>query len=261
MKPDPAHRLPRRRRSVPYAVMAQRHATRSGADHGLDDFPTYPFATRALCEQVVDLAGMTVWEPTCNRGNMVRPLREYAAQVIATDIVRYSALGRTFDFLSLERGAERPAGAERVDWVIANPPFRLLEDFVRVALTVAERGVAMIVRTQVLEGLGRYEAIYRPYHGFYSFAQFVERVAMVEGRLDRLASTATAYGWLVLDKCQARPSALVHIAPCRYALEFRTDYIRGPVRPPLRRRRLRAAGPGGRIAVRSRRLRTSRRWW
>ncbi len=260
MKPEPAHRLPRRRRSVPYAVMAQRHAI-SGADHGLDDFPTYPFATRALCEHVVDLAGMTVWEPTCNRGNMVRPLREYAAQVIATDIVRYSALGRTFDFLSLERGAERPAGAERVDWVIANPPFRLLEDFIRVALTVAERGVAMIVRTQVLEGLGRYEAIYRPYHGYFSFAQFVERVAMVEGRLDRLASTATAYGWLVLEKRQARPSALVHIAPCRYALEFRTDYILGPVRPPLRRRRLRAAGPGGRIAVRSRRFRTSRRWW
>ncbi|MBP8234312.1 MAG: hypothetical protein KAY22_18610 [Rhizorhabdus sp.] len=237
--------------------MAQRHL---GHD-GLDDFPTYPFATRALCEGVIDLAGMTVWEPTCNRGNMVRPLKEYAARVIATDIVQYTALGSTFDFLSLERGAARPAGAERVDWVIANPPFRLLEEFIRVALAVAERGVAVVARTQVLEGIGRYEAIYQPYQDNYTFAQFVERVAMVEGRLDRLASTATAYGWLILDKLQPRPRSLIHIPPCRHQLEYRTDYIRGPLRPRLQRNGVRKLAWRGRIRAGRKGFRAYRRWW
>lgn len=44
---------------------------------GLDDFPTPPWATRALCWRLAmrhDLAGMTVREPCANRGYMVRPL-------------------------------------------------------------------------------------------------------------------------------------------------------------------------------------------
>ena len=53
-----------------HAVMAQRSEPRDS----LDDFPTPPWATRALCEKLIgarhDLAGMSVWEPACGQGYM-----------------------------------------------------------------------------------------------------------------------------------------------------------------------------------------------
>ena len=59
------------------AVMQQR----SEPHESLDDFPTPPWATRALCEQLkllgFDLPRQSVWEPACNRGYMARVLGEY----------------------------------------------------------------------------------------------------------------------------------------------------------------------------------------
>jgi hypothetical protein len=49
------------------------------------------------------------------------------------------------------------------------------------------------------ESSGRYEGIFSRTPPA-AFAQFVERVPMVKGRLDRKASTATGYAWLIWDK-------------------------------------------------------------
>ena len=66
------------------AVMQQR----AEPHDSLDDFPTPPWATRALCEWLGPeaLADMTCREPAANRGHMVRPLREYFAHVEASDV-------------------------------------------------------------------------------------------------------------------------------------------------------------------------------
>jgi len=47
---------------------------------------------------------------------------------------------------------------------------------------------------------------------------------MVKGRLDRKASTATGYCWLVWDKGERRKSRLGWVPPCRKELERDTDY-------------------------------------
>jgi hypothetical protein len=67
--------------------------------------------------------------------------------------------------------------------VITNPPFRLAEQFVLRAMRVARRGVAILARTVFLESVGRYKSIYTKTPPT-KFAQFVERVPMVKGRLD-----------------------------------------------------------------------------
>jgi hypothetical protein len=63
------------------AVMQQR----SEPHDSLDDFPTPPWATRALCEFLLfngyEIENCTVREPAANRGHMVRPLQEYFASV------------------------------------------------------------------------------------------------------------------------------------------------------------------------------------
>ena len=197
-----------------HAVMAQRHES---AD-SVDDFPTPPWATRALIEHVIgreNVTGKACFEPACGRGYMAEPLRSYFEDVLASDIVDYG-YGKVVDFLS----AKPPKG---VDWVITNPPFRLAEDFFHRAMAMANVGVAVLVRTVFLEGIGRLERVFSK-HPPTLVAQFSERVPMVRGRLDRKASTATGYAWVVWIKPLGAHTRLTWIPPCRKRLERDADY-------------------------------------
>lgn len=202
-----------------HAVMAQRHE----AHDSLDDFPTPPWATRALFEHVIGpWPGHLGWDPACNRGYMVRPMEEYMLAVAASDVHDYGLRRRGFvkhDFLQ----PYLPDGIAATEWIISNPPFRLGEEFVFRALEVASHGVAMLVRTSFLEGVGRYTRLFskRPPQ---IVAQFVERVPMVKGRLDGKASTATAYCWLVWSVPSPSASRTIWIPPCRKQLERAADY-------------------------------------
>jgi len=212
------------------AVMAQRHASIDG----LDDFPTPPWGGRALIRHVIgrqQVDGLTIWEPAANRGFLVRGLRDWGATVVASDVYDYGAGFPVFDFLRLRGGFfnELPPflPAEGVDWIATNPPFKSLLDFIRTAMAIAKVGVAMLCRTQCLEGVDRFERIFKPYADRWTFAVFVERIPMVEGRVDPQASSATSYGWLVVWKEPQPPEFLLarrHIPVCRHALEMPGDY-------------------------------------
>ncbi len=194
--------------------MAQRFEPKDS----LDDFPTPPWATRALMAHVLrqeDFSGFSCLEPACGRGYMAKPLGEYFGVVEAADIHPYG-FAETRDFLS------HPYEADSHDWVITNPPFRLSEKFVEKALRVARVGVAILARTVFLESIGRYDRIYRT-NPPTTFAQFSERVPMVKGRVDPKASTATGYAWFVWDK-RDEGSKLTWVPPCRKSLERHGDY-------------------------------------
>lgn len=200
-----------------HAVMAQR----SEAKDSLDDFPTPPWGTRALLEHVLgspqELKALSCLEPACGVGHMAKVLREYFGTVDASDIHDYG-YGRVRDF------TVGPIAADSYDWVITNPPFRLAEEFVLRALSIASVGVAILVRTVFIESVGRYERLFVP-RPPSEFAQFTERVAMVKGRLDPKASTATGYCWLVWrKKSETVEPKLVWIPPCRKSLERPKDY-------------------------------------
>jgi hypothetical protein len=147
---------------------------------------------------------------------MATALKEYFADVIAADAYDYG-FGQVRDFL---KHSYTPAS---VDWVITNPPFRLAEEFVMRAMPIARNGVAILARSVFLESVGRYEGIFREMPPT-KFAQFVERVPMVKGRLDRKATTATGYAWLVWEKGAGGLPRLMWIPPCRKDLERLSDY-------------------------------------
>ena len=202
------------------AVMQQR----SEPHDSLDDFPTPPWATRALCEwlghnwcpEPEDWPSFTVREPAANRGHMVRPLREYFGEVLASDVHDYGAGFPVSDYLF----GPLPAA---VDWTITNPPFRLAEQFIARAAASSRHGFAMLVRTAFLEGQGRYERLFKV-NPPSAVLQFTERVVMHKGRLAPEGSTATAYAWLVwmMDEEGTR---FDWIAPCRKQLERDSDYM------------------------------------
>jgi hypothetical protein len=199
-----------------HAVMAQRIEPSDSPD----DFPTPPWATRGLIEHVLDdkpaLRKMTCLEPACGAGHMAKPLKEYFAEVRCADAYDYG-YADIRDFLTY------PYETNAVDWMITNPPFRLAEEFVIRALRVARRGVAILARTVFLESSGRYNRIFRDMPPT-KFAQFVERVPMVRGRLDGKATTATGYAWLVWEKPVTGIPRLMWVPPCRKKLERTSDY-------------------------------------
>jgi len=189
----------------------------------LDDFPTPRWATRALLEHVLndfELGTASCWEPTCGRGFMAATLAETFASVRSSDISPYG-YGAELNFLKVP--SDSIEEADRPDWIVTNPPFRLAEEFARRAVALARVGAAMLVRTNFIEGAGRYERLFRDCPPAI-FAQFVERVPILRGRVDARASTATGYCWLVwVKKVEGRPS-LFWIPPRRKRLEQPGDY-------------------------------------
>jgi hypothetical protein len=101
------------------------------------------------------------------------------------------------------------------------------EDFIKRSLKLARQGVAMLTRTVILESVGRHERLFLKTPPA-RVGQFSERVPMIKGRLDRRASTATGYAWLVWEKDKNGGTALVWIPPCRKALERHDDYATYP---------------------------------
>lgn len=209
------------------AVMQQR-----SEPHGsLDDFPTPPWATRALCAALIagghQLGQMNCREPAANQGHMVRPLDETFHHVLASDIFDYGAGYPVQDYLF---GPPPPL----VDWTITNPPFRLAEQFIARALTTSRHGVAMIVRSAFLEGVGRHKGLFSKTPPSLVL-QFTERVVMHRAKLSAKGSTATAYCWLVWELggvggpwSGRNQTSFDWIAPCRKRLERPSDYEAAP---------------------------------
>jgi hypothetical protein len=224
-----------------HAVMAQRIE----AADSPDDFPTPPWATRGLIEYILDdksaLKRMTCLEPACGAGHMAKVLGEYFREVRCSDAYNYG-YGEVRDFLT------HPFEVDAVDWVITNPPFRLGEEFVLRALTLAKRGVAILARTVFIESVGRYQKIFHETPPS-KFAQFTERVPMVRGRLDKKATTATGYAWLVWEKKRPKTPQLMWVPPCRKKLERVDDY---ELPRPLKSRRPKARSKRALIATTSR---------
>ncbi len=163
------------------------------------------------------LKAQTCLEPACGAGHMSKVLEGYFGHVISSDKFDYG-YGLRRDYLT-DGWPSQP-----IDWVITNPPFRLGEEFVLKSLEIAHKGVAILVRTVFIESVGRYERIFRD-RPPSKFAQFVERVPMVRGRLDKSASTATGYSWLVWEKTHVGEPKLVWVPPCRKSLEKEDDYV------------------------------------
>jgi hypothetical protein len=219
------------------AVMQQR----SEPNDSLDDFPTPPWATRALCEWLhhrgYPISFQSCREPAANRGHMAKPLSEHFGAVMASDVFDYGAGFPVLDYLF------GPAShLERSDWTITNPPFALAEQFIDRALDLSNIGCAMLVRTAFAEGQDRFHSLFSKRPPSFELV-FSERVVMLKGRLiqagaidplaekeNTKASTATAYVWMIWLKHE--PAAdhwpyqtiKIWIPPCRWRLERPGDY-------------------------------------
>ena len=196
-----------------HAVMSQRF----DGKESLDDFPTPPWATRALMEQILpQITKGSCIEPACGRGFMSEVLKEYFHKVESSDFFDYG-YGEVANFFTLNP-------KQKYDWMITNPPFKSAENFILRGLQITDQGVAVLVRTVFLESVGRYERLFSTLPPAI-VAQFVERVPMIRGRVDQHASTATGYAWIVWMRNFTGIPAIKWITPCRKLLEKDLDYV------------------------------------
>ena len=151
---------------------------------------------------------------------MSAALAEYFDDIRSSDIADYG-YGSVIGFL------ESTYVADPFDWVITNPPFNLVKEFIVRSMKIARRGVAMLTRTVFIESV-EHDGLFKDNRPS-RVAQFVERVPMVEGRLERKASTATAYALLIWEKGRLGSCELVWIPPCRKKLERDKDYDLPPI--------------------------------
>lgn len=167
------------------------------ADRKDDLYQTPPVAVHALLK--VEPIPLTVWEPACGPGAIVRELRAAGRAVIATDLVDYACEDSEArrDFL-MEQQA--PAG---VPAIVTNPPFKLAEEFVEHAIALVPE-VYMLLRVAFLEGL-RWER---------GFAEHLARVHIFAPRLPMMhregwdgpinSNSGMAFGWFVFHRDYAK---------------------------------------------------------
>jgi hypothetical protein len=118
----------KKRQNTSYAVMAQRIEPQDS----LDDFPTPPWATRALIEHVLGgkkrVKSQVCLEPACGSGHLAKVLAEYFGTVTAADIHPYGygdkrcrldhhqsplSAGRRLHLARAQAGQERGSHAKR----------------------------------------------------------------------------------------------------------------------------------------------------
>lgn len=153
-----------------------------------------------------DFSNKLILEPCCGGGHMIAGIQQYLNQnnqmpskLLATDYkdrdFRSNKWNITYnlDFLSDDYPIEK------ADVIVMNPPYSTIEPFLIRALEIAQDKLIVLCRTQVLEGAGRYDNIFKdnPPTEVY---QYVDRIQCWKGGVRPQGTSAQAYCWLIWDK-------------------------------------------------------------
>ena len=117
----------------------------------------------------IDFSNSVILEPCAGEGHMAAAIINYIEDkemenvtLTCTDVYqRYSKFqgvtisgGLKIDFLANEYtdSLNEILPNTKIDWIIMNPPYSIIEPFVIRALEIAQKGVIMLGRIQFLEG-------------------------------------------------------------------------------------------------------------
>lgn len=173
------------------------------SERGSDCYETPPEATRALLR--AERLPVYIWEPAAGRGAIVDVLREQGHSVYASDLIDYGipAQQAARDFLM----EWKPPLA--CDCIVTNPPFKLVDKFVRKALELVPK-TYMLLRLAYLESAGRDDILDK-----------LTRVHVFKNRLPRMhrdgwegpkASSTIAFAWFVWEHEHQGPITLSRIS-------------------------------------------------
>jgi len=151
-----------------------------------DFFETPSYCVDRLLE--VEKFQGKILEPCCGKGSISKVLKLKGLDVESFDIKNYG-YGKVKDFFKF---------TEKVDNIITNPPYNILNDFMVHCFEVSKRKVALLLRTNSLEGIERFSSVY---------SKNLLKVVYVFCRRVRFNHPAykkpkgmISYSWFVFDK-------------------------------------------------------------
>lgn len=167
-----------------------------------DYYATPPAEVENILKQLnIDFSNDTILEPCCGGGHMVDGILKYQKpkKLIATDI-KDRGYHSNENFVQTEYELDYMSDEypyDKADWIIMNPPFKLIEPFCIRSLEIAKKGIVMFGRLQFLEGQGRYENILKnnPPSDIYVYVDRV--VCYKDGDFSLPPSGIQAYAWYV----------------------------------------------------------------
>ena len=151
------------------------------------------YATPAWCTQALlaheKFHGST-WEPACGDGSMSRVLEAEGLTVYSSDLINRGYGDHPLDFLQQE---------QQVDNIITNPPYSIVDAFVKKGLQLYKKKLALLLRLAFLEGQQRYKEIFQetPPQKIWCFSP---RATFYPDGAERKGSGTLAYAWFVWDK-------------------------------------------------------------
>lgn len=157
-----------------------------------DYYATDPMAAKYLLN--VETFNKNVWECASGENHLADTFKKYGYNVRTSDIVKRTPSTEVLDFLS--KDVKHWDGD-----IITNPPYRHCQEFVEKALSIIPVGhkVAMFLRLQFLEGLGRYE-FFRENPPKVVYVSSKRIKCGKDGEFNSASSSITAYAWFVWEK-------------------------------------------------------------
>ncbi|WP_166831555.1 ParB N-terminal domain-containing protein [Thalassoroseus pseudoceratinae] len=150
-----------------------------------DFYPTPRGATEALLR--VEQFSKEVWEPACGEGAISDVLKQAGYAVDSSDIVN-RGYGQVENFLTTER---------RATDIITNPPYRQGDEFVRKALNITTRRVAMLFQLSFLTSEKRRAILSESC--LKKIYVFEDRVSLYKGGSEYRGNGQLGYAWFIWE--------------------------------------------------------------
>tara|TARA_Y100000004_G_scaffold190864_1_gene248667 strand:- start:330 stop:1436 length:1107 start_codon:yes stop_codon:yes gene_type:complete len=162
--------------------------------HFEDYYPTHPKYTQPILD--LEKFSGSVWEPACGEGHMSEVLKQNGLDVFSSDLIdRGYGIGHV-DFTNDDHIKQYG----KFDNVITNPPFDNILPFILQAKKVARKKIAIIGKTQLLEGVARYNMWMDKDFPLKTMYQFSGRVAFIKNKLPNRTNSMIGFAWYVFEK-------------------------------------------------------------
>jgi hypothetical protein len=168
-------------------------ANNASGNRKKSDFYETPYSiTRHLLRVEEFDYSLTICEPACGDGAIVKVLREKTNNIVFYDIEK--------NFLT---------ETEQYDYIITNPPFSIAYEFIQKAKIVAKKKFAFLLPLSYLHGKKRYDDIYSdkeyPLKKVYVFTRYpmLGETLREDGKYN---TGMMVYAWFIFQKGYNGPS-------------------------------------------------------
>ena len=166
-----------------------------------DNYETPAWAVESLYNFLVEILGVefrSVWDPCCARGVILAEIQRLSDALLWASDIREIKLVKGLKATHFQADfLDGHYDLSPTEAMITNPPFSIADEIVLEAIRLDFQIIAILQRTQYMEGDKRFEKLFRN-HPETAVAHFIRRVSMEqEGQARIKASGMMTFSWFI----------------------------------------------------------------